>query len=352
MEAVQEKHEASFYSTVRQDVVQCFLCPRNCTIKPGKRGNCHARSNHAGKLISDVYGRIAAINLDPIEKKPLYHFYPGTKILSVGTAGCNFHCVFCQNYSLSQCKHPEERGSHHFSPEELVNLAMNTNGNVGIAFTYNEPSINYEFMLDTSIMCRRVGLATIMVSNGYINEEPLKHLLKHMDAFNIDLKAFNPAFYRKYCKGRLAPVLDSLLQIADSGNHLEVTNLVIPGLNDDPLEFESMCHWIADKLGKSTVLHLSRYFPGYKLKLIPTPSDTMFKLWDIAKNHLGHVYLGNMSAGDHGDTFCPHCGQKLIARNAYSIRKKGIDETGRCVQCKTHVIKEMNHESFHSKSHI
>lgn len=352
MKTTTDSHEASYYSNIRQDIVQCFLCPRNCKIKPGKSGSCHVRRNHFGKLVSEVYGKLAAINLDPIEKKPLYHFYPGEKILSMGTAGCNFHCTFCQNYNLSQCIFPIERGTHHFTPGELVNLALNTTHNIGVAFTYNEPSVNYEFMLESSSLAKRVGLSTVMVSNGYINSGPLSHLLKNMDAFNIDLKAFNPRFYRKYCKGRLAPVLDSLMQIADSGRHLEITNLVIPEVNDDPQEFERMCSWIACKLSKSVVLHISRYFPVYKLKLVPTPSETMLKFYDIAKNHLDHVYLGNMTAGDHSDTFCPHCGHKLISRNAYSVQKTGIDGTGRCEQCKTLVIQKMSHEPIHSKSHI
>ena len=344
--------EALYYTELKKDKVQCLLCPRNCRIKEGSSGNCGTRVNLEGKLNSSVYGKIAAINLDPVEKKPLYHFYPGEKILSVGTAGCNLHCLFCQNHRLSQCEIPEDELTNCFSPKELVDMALKTKHNIGIAFTYNEPTVNYEFMLDAAVLSKQEGLATAMVSNGYINPDPMARLLKHMDAFNIDLKAFNKKFYRKFCKARMEPVLETIKGIAASGKLLELTNLVIPGLNDRVKEFEAMCRWIAGETGKTTVLHLSRYFPGHQLRLSPTPSETMFRLYDIAKDYLNHVYLGNMPAGDHQDTFCPHCGQTLIVRNAYQVKRTDIDHEGKCLKCKTSVIRHLIHPLIHLRSNI
>lgn len=341
-------HEALFYSKWNQKEVICQLCPTNCHIKPGDLGDCKVRINRDGVLVSEVYGKLEAMNLDPVEKKPLYHFYPGTKILSVGTAGCNLHCSFCQNHPLSQCGVSEDKALHFFAPEDLVELAEQTDHNIGIAFTYNEPSINYEFMLSAAVNARAVGLHTAMISNGYINPEPLSSLLGPVEAFNIDLKAFSNKFYQTYCKGKLYPVLKTIKQIASSGCHLELTTLVIPGLNDDLSEFEQLCHWIADETGSSTVLHLSRYFPGYQLKLDPTPAETLYQMYDLAKNFLHHVYLGNLFAGDHGDTFCPHCNTKLIERDRYRILQLGLDAQGACKHCKTNVIKHCLHEYDHS----
>lgn len=339
-------HEALFYTAVKNEMVQCYLCPQNCRIKPGDLGDCRVRMNRSGMLSSEVYGKVEALNLDPVEKKPLYHFFPGTRILSVGTAGCNLHCQFCQNHELSQCGITGRSTLHEFTPDELVGLAKETPDNIGLAFTYNEPVVNYEFMLNTAVKAKAVGLQTAMISNGYIHTNPLQNLLEAIDAFNIDLKAFNRKFYQKYCKGRLAPVLDAIKQIAKTGKHLELTTLVIPGLNDDFNDFEMLCRWIADETGNSTVLHLSRYFPGYRLRLAPTPAKTLFQLYDLAKDYLHHVYLGNLYAGDHADTFCPHCHAKLIERNAFRIRLRGIDARGNCQTCQTNVIKYHLYESI------
>lgn len=341
-------HEALFYRKLKDKDVNCQLCPSNCRIKSGEFGDCKVRINHNGVLASEVYGKLEAMNLDPVEKKPLYHFYPGTKILSIGTAGCNLHCLFCQNHNLSQCGVSDGKALHTFAPEDLVGLAKQTAHNIGVAFTYNEPTVNYEFMLSTAHNARAAGLHTAMISNGYINPEPLSGLLGPVEAFNIDLKAFNAKFYQSYCKGRLDPVLKAIKQIAASACHLELTTLVIPELNDDLDEFEQLCKWVANETGSSTVLHLSRYFPGYRLKYNPTPAKTLFRMYDLAKNFLHHVYLGNLFAGDHGDTFCPHCNKKLIERDRYRIRSVGIDEEGACENCKTIVIKHYLHEYDHS----
>lgn len=341
-------HEALFYSKLKDQEVNCQLCPNDCQIEPNSLGDCKARINRNGVLVSEVYGRLEAMNLDPVEKKALFHFYPGTKILSVGTAGCNLHCSFCQNHPLSQCGVSDSKAHHFFAPEDLVDLAKQTAHNIGLAFTYNEPTVNYEFMLSAAINARAAGLHTAMISNGYINPEPLNSLLGPIEAFNIDLKAFSPKFYQSYCKGKLDPVLKAIKQIAGSTCHLELTTLVIPSLNDDLDEFEQLCKWIANETGSSTVLHLSRYFPGYQLKLNPTPAETLFRMYDLAKNFLHHVYLGNLFAGDHGDTFCPHCNTKLIERDRYRILPVGLDEQGACEHCKTEVIKHYLYEYDHS----
>nr|MBD3623228.1 AmmeMemoRadiSam system radical SAM enzyme [Sunxiuqinia sp.] len=341
-------HEALFYIELKNKEVSCHLCPHNCLIEPDHAGDCKVRINRNGVLVSDVYGRLEAMNLDPIEKKALFHFYPGTKILSVGTAGCNLHCSFCQNHPLSQCGVSDSKAQHFFAPEDLVDLAKQTAHNIGVAFTYNEPTVNYEFMLSAAVNARAVGLHTVMVSNGYINPEPLSSLLGPIEAFNIDLKAFSTKFYRSYCKGKLNPVLKAIKQIAGSACHLELTTLVIPGLNDDLVEFEHLCKWIANETGSSTVLHLSRYFPAYQLKLNPTPAETLFLMYDLAKNFLHHVYLGNLFAGEYGDTFCPHCNTKLIERDRYRILPVGMDKHGACEHCKTNIIKHYLNEYDHS----
>lgn len=331
-------HEASFYTKIEKRKVQCNLCPRQCIIEDGKFGNCHARRNRNGTLSSEVYARISAFNFDPVEKKPLYHFFPGKEILSVGTTGCNMHCVFCQNHTLSQCSNRRPVLIKSLSPEELRDAVVNTKNNIGLAFTYNEPTINYEFMMDAARLVKMENLYTVMVSNGYINRDPLEMLLQYIDAFNIDLKGFTESFYTKYSKATLKPVLKTIKKIAKHGKHLELTNLVIPTINDDEDDFEAMCKWIAAELGPDTVLHLSRYFPRYELNQYPTPPEVLFNLYDLAKSHLKHVYIGNLATELHSNTFCPNCGKTLIERTYFHINCVGIDNLGNCTSCGTKVL--------------
>lgn len=331
-------HEAMFYIRLDHNQVQCRLCPHYCSIDEGRFGNCHARRNRNGTLSSEVYGRIAAFSLDPVEKKPLYHFFPGREILSIGTTGCNLHCVFCQNHTLSQCDNRKPVLIKNQVPDELLKTVLRTKRNLGIAFTYNEPSVNYEYMLEMAQKVKPNGLKTIMVSNGYINPDPLEMLLEYIDAFNIDLKGFNEKFYKKYSKASLGPVLDTLKRVRKSGKHLEVTKLVIPTINDDEDEFESMCQWMVNELGADTVLHLSRYFPRYELNQYPTPPEILFKLYDIAKGYLHHVYLGNIATEIHSNTYCPNCESLLIERTYYHIVPKEITQDGKCKKCNTLVI--------------
>ncbi|HKM92512.1 MAG TPA: AmmeMemoRadiSam system radical SAM enzyme [Prolixibacteraceae bacterium] len=329
----QTMHEASFYIKLDDKKVQCILCPRNCVIDEGKFGNCNARRNRNGVLSSEVYSRIASINVDSIEKKPLYHFYPGSEILSVGTTGCNMHCVFCQNHTLSQSNNRNPVLIKNITPEELLQIASDSPKNLGIAFTYNEPTINFEYMIEAARLFKMNGLKTVMVSNGYINRDPLEMLIQYTDAFNIDLKGFSETFYKKYTKSTLKPVLDTIIQIAKHDKHIELTNLVIPTLNDDEDEFEALCKWIVKYLGKDTVLHLSRFFPRYELDQYPTPPEMLFNLYDLAKVYLNYVYIGNMATEIHSNTYCPSCGKLLIERTYAYNKRKGIDDLGICIKC-------------------
>jgi pyruvate formate lyase activating enzyme len=285
--------EAGYWQTIEGKGIQCQLCPHNCVIAPGMGGICKMRVNEAGRLISLNYGRIVSSAFDPIEKKPLYHFHPGSKIFSIGSLGCNLRCFFCQNHTISQanrqlCEHVPRQ-----SAEQLVRIAKSRPDNIGMAFTYNEPTVWFEFMLETAKLVKAEGMKTAMITNGFINPEPLAELLPVMDAFNVDLKGFTDSFYQKL-GGRLAPVQHSLKQIRAAGRHLEITTLVVPTLNDDPATFTQMVDWIADELGTETILHLSRYFPRYKSPIPITSAASLYRLHDIAARRLQHVHLGNL----------------------------------------------------------
>jgi len=281
--------EALYYEKMDGKRVQCHLCPYNCVIPPEARGACGIRINKEGTLYSEVYGKTTSIALDPIEKKPLYHYHSGEYILSVGTKGCNFHCSFCQNWHISQ---DLDVATHDTTSEEIIKKAKEV-GSFGIAYTYNEPFIWYEFVLDTARLAKKNGLENVLVTNGYVNMEPLQGILPYIDAMNIDLKSFDDDFYIKICRGRLMPVLD-VIKASAKICHIELTNLIIPTLNDSKKTIEAMVDWIYDNLGPEVPLHLSRYFPCYKMSLPPTPVDTMEMAERIAKEKLRHVYLGNI----------------------------------------------------------
>lgn len=326
-------HEALFYSKLENQVVRCELCPWNCILNLGQTGNCNVRENIDGRLISHVYNKVAALAVDPVEKKPLYHFHPGKNILSVGNVGCNLHCNFCQNHHISQCKAEDFANFRNTTPEELVEKALKAPDNIGLAYTYNEPSTFYEFMFDTAKQTHENGLKNAVISNGYINHEPLVKLLPFIDAFNIDLKAFSEDFYREQTKGKLEPVLKTLKIIAMSKAHLEITNLVIPGLNDNETVFEEMVKWIASELGDKIPLHLSRYFPNYKLNLPPTSHVKLETFYDLAKRHLQYVYLGNVTDEKRSSTYCFHCNKILVSRNQYAVSIQNLDKYGSCRNC-------------------
>jgi pyruvate formate lyase activating enzyme len=325
--------EARYYTKAPENKTLCSLCPHHCLIPENEAGKCRVRINRNGVLYSGVYGQIAAIQTDPVEKKPLYHFYPGSTMLSIGTAGCNLHCDFCQNYGLAQLEPYHSSRNKHLTPGQLVNLALGNGENTGIAYTYNEPVVFFEMMMDTAKIARAAGLKNAVISNGFIQPDPLSELLKTTDAFNIDLKAFNDIFYKKVTGGRLKPVLNTLKMIHESGRHLEITLLVIPGLNDSPDEFNRMLDWIAGQLSPEIPLHLSRYFPSWKMNLPPTPLDVLQKLAQLARWKLQFVYTGNVPGNNHASTFCPQCHNLLIERHGYSSSMKGLTSDKKCSGC-------------------
>ena len=328
------KKEAKFWVSTEKQEVQCLLCPHTCKIKKDQRGICGVRKNEDGKLYTLIYGSYSSVAIDPIEKKPLYHFHPGSNILSFGTVGCTFQCSHCQNYTISTA-HPEDIYLQELSPEEAVKMAKKYDCQ-GIAWTYNEPTIWYEYSLDTAKQAKKNNLYTVYVTNGYINQEPLKELSKYLDAMNIDVKAFNDDFYKKICKARLQPVLQTCETAKNLGIHLEITYLVIPGYNDSMEEIKEFCRWVAEKLGSDTPLHFSRFHPDYKMTNIPmTPIKTLLKIYETAKNiGIQYPYLGNVPHGDYENTICPKCGNICIERYGYTTRLIGL-KNGRCTKCDT-----------------
>jgi pyruvate formate lyase activating enzyme len=328
--------EASFYKKLNGKV-NCNLCPHNCVIKDGNTGTCNVRRNTGGQLISENFGVLSAINYDPVEKKPLYHFYPGSVILSIGSYGCNMKCKCCQNWQISQAGTENLYLRESYSAEDVLALARSRSKNIGVAYTYNEPTVWFEFMVETAVLVQGAGLKNVIVSNGFINKEPLLELLKFIDAFNIDLKAFNESFYREVSSARLEPVKDTLKTIAGHKKHLEITNLVVPTLNDSDDEFKKMVDWIAEELGPDTVLHLSRYHPMYRMDIEATGSDTLERLYNIAAGTLNYVFVGNISIKDCQDTRCSKCKKTVIRRTGYYIDRSGIDKDGKCVFCGNHI---------------
>lgn len=281
--------EAQFYKTLDSTTLQCFLCPHLCRIKEGLCGFCGVRTNKGGKLYTVNYGRVSSIALDPIEKKPLYHYHPRELILSAGTVGCNLACLFCQNWNISkQVEAPTEA----FTSQELINKAKEL-GSFGIAYTYNEPFIWYEFVYETAELAKREGLENVLVTNGYVLPSPLKELLPFIDAMNIDLKSIRDEFYKKVCSGTVAPVLETIKASVKSC-HVELTNLIIPTLNDSEKDLIDLVDWVYENVGDSVPLHFSRYFPCYKMTLPPTPIETLKKAEEIAKKKLKYVHLGNV----------------------------------------------------------
>ena len=330
--------EALYYTKSENKNVQCNLCPHNCKIKEQQRGICGVRKNIDGTLYSENYGVITGLGIDPIEKKPLYHYHPGRNILSVGSIGCNLKCFFCQNWEISQATTDDNLPTHTYDVDDIVNLATKRKDNLGIAYTYNEPVIYYEFMLDVAKKIKEKGLKNVVVTNGFINPEPMQELMNYIDAFSIDLKGFTNEFYRKYTSSSFDPIKETLKQIRKNDKFLEVINLVIPTLNDDAGEFEEMMKWMRDNLGENTVLHISRYFPSYKSTIEATPSSKLKEFYNLASRYLNYVYVGNIMLDEGSDTYCHLCGALLVERKGYSTRTPGLDEEGKCVHCGNHVF--------------
>lgn len=331
-EAITSLHEALYWKAYDDKHIQCQLCPRRCILANNQKGFCSARKNIQGKLYSLTYGQPVALHVDPIEKKPLFHVYPGTKSFSLATAGCNLRCKFCQNWEISQLD-AEKVSTTNISAQELIRQAK-ASGSKTIAFTYTEPTIFYEYMLDIAKLAKQEGIACVMHSSGFVNEEPLRELAKYLTAANIDLKGFNQKFYAEYCEGNLETVLTSLKTLKQEGVWVEITNLLIPGANDKPEDIEKLCDWVIENLGKDTPVHFSRFFPMYKLtNLSPTPVSSLERAEKIAKKKgLYFVYLGNLPISLGENTYCPFCAKPLVKRIGYTVLENKI-QAGKCPHC-------------------
>jgi pyruvate formate lyase activating enzyme len=317
--------EAAYYEKRGNKKVHCHLCPQECRINEGSKGFCRARANYDGTLYSDVYEHILAANLDPIEKKPLYHFHPGKLIFSIGTRGCNQRCEFCQNWEMIETESP----GTYMTSDEVAAMA-DRGGSIGVAYTYNEPMVWFEFVLECARKVRDRGQKNVLVTNGSVNPEPLAELLPYVDAMNIDLKSMDPDFYKKICKSKLEPVLETI-QKARSCCHVEITNLVIPTLNDSDELIGTLVDFVAG-LGVETPLHFSAYYPCYRMTIEPTPVSTLQRAHEIAREKLQYVYIGNVKTEDAGNSCCPSCGHAVVERDGYITRARGLDGD-RCSNC-------------------
>ena len=305
--------------------VVCDLCPHHCLIKNGGYGLCRIRINNDATLYANGYGNIVSYAIDPIEKKPLYHFYPGKNILSVGANGCNLTCKFCQNWQISQL----DQATQYVDPDELIRMAIQYRS-FAIAFTYTEPLIWYEYLIDCSERARQEGLKIVLVTNGYICNDAAQQLLPHIDALNIDLKSINPNFYKNTCGGTLEPVLE-FIKLAHKQCHIELTNLIIPTLNDSLDDIESLAKFTAS-LNRCIPVHFSAYYPQYKMDIAPTPPDTLEKVYRTARKYLDYVYLGNTTLSIGNNTYCPKCDNLLIERTGYHTVIIGLKKSI-CSQC-------------------
>ncbi len=313
--------------------IECDVCPNHCRLKPGQRGACFVRRNEGGRMVLTTYGRSSGFCIDPIEKKPLNHFLPGTPVLSFGTAGCNLACAFCQNWEISRSREMD-RLMERAEPSEIVAAARRT-GCRSVAFTYNDPVVFLEYAVDTARACREAGVHPVAVTAGYIEEEARRELFGEMDAANVDLKGFTEGFYREVCGGALKPVLETLRHIRhETRCWLEITTLLIPGRNDGDAEVRAMSHWILEELGAEVPLHFTAFHPDYRMLDTPgTPSATLHRARGIAlETGLLHVYTGNILDEKGGTTLCPGCGEALIVRRGYEIRRWEL-ENGVCAKC-------------------
>ncbi len=325
--------EAMLYDKLDNNRVQCNVCSHRCIIKSGKKGFCRVRENRDGTLYTLIYGIVSSEAVDPIEKKPLFNFYPGSLSYSLGTVGCNFRCRHCQNWTISQVGHDQ---AHYIEimPDEAVSHALKS-GSKSISWTYNEPTIWYEYIYDCAKLAKENGLATVYVTNGYITPEALHKIAPYIDAFRVDIKAFTEEFYRNVCSAKLAPVLESVILAKELGMHVEVINLVIPTLNDSADEIRQLCKWICDNPGADTPIHFTRFHPYYKMRdFSSTPVKTLEMAHDIAKEEgLRYVYIGNVFGHEYENTFCHGCGNLLIRRELFNVREYNITPEGTCPDC-------------------
>ncbi len=321
-----------YYTPLGSEEIQCELCPKRCRVALGKRGLCRVRENREGEYYSLVYGNPCTIHLDPIERNPFFHVLPGTRSLSVATAGCNFRCSFCQTWEISQAS-PEDVFSYEISPEMVVKRAEQMKAH-SVAYTFVEPVIFYEYMLEIGDCAQQTGLLSVIHSNGFINPNPLRNLCQVLDAANIDLKAFTDEFYHELCGGELAPVLETLKTLKQENIHLEITNLIVPTKNDEMSTIREMCLWVKRELGADTPIHFSRFYPLYKLKnLPPTPALTLEAARAVALScGLNYVYIGNVPGHEGENTFCSRCKKMIIRRTGFMIGKVNLKD-GKCRYC-------------------
>jgi pyruvate formate lyase activating enzyme len=321
-------HQAEYWEPAEEGFVLCRLCPHGCRIAPSSFGRCGARQNLGGVLIAATYGVLSASHVDPIEKKPLWHYYPGREILSVGSWGCNLACRYCQNYHLSR----ETGDGPIVTPEVLAEQASRVPGNLGVAFTYNEPLIGFEYVRDCARQLRMRGLKSVLVTNGFLNREPLVGLVPLIDAANVDLKSRDDSFYRDLCSGRLAPVL-AALRLFHRHTHLEVTKLLVTGHGDPVDDAERVAETIASELSPDVPLHLSRYFPRHEWTAPETSEHMLAGALERASRHLRYAYAGNTMRREGSETRCPDCDRTLIRREGYRTRVVGLAPGGSCAGC-------------------
>jgi pyruvate formate lyase activating enzyme len=319
--------EAMFWEPVGEGRVWCHLCPHGCRIAEDHTGLCRVRKNVGHVLRSLNYDRISAAHLDPIEKKPLFHFHPGAWILSLGTVGCNLACTFCQNWQISQAIAPTRA----MLPEQAAVMAKGEPSNIGIAYTYNEPFIWYEFVLETAELAKAAGLVNVLVTNGFVEEAPLRRLLPFVDAMNVDIKSMRDDFYRELCRARAAPPRRTVEIAKAEGCHIEVTNLVIPNWNDSDEEIRELIAWVAS-VDPDLALHFSRYHPDYKMTEPPTPETTLLRARELAQEKLRYVYIGNVRLRGTEDTVCPNCKRTVIERRGFEVTRNDVRE-GKCAHC-------------------
>ncbi|MCK4252313.1 AmmeMemoRadiSam system radical SAM enzyme [candidate division WOR-3 bacterium] len=328
--------KALYYEKLQKKKIKCLLCPRKCIITKGNRGFCRVRENRDGEYYTLVHSNPCAVHIDPIEKKPLFHFFPGTTALSLATAGCNFTCKNCQNWDISQAN-PDQTINFEISPERMVNLALEYNAPT-IAYTYTEPTVFFEYMLETAKAAKEKNILNMYHSNGFINQKPLLELIPYLDGADIDLKGYSNKFYQDITGGTLYPVLETLKTLKKQGVWLEITNLLIPTKNDSIGMIKDLCQWIKDELGNDTPIHFSRFYPQYKLQnLPPTPIETLKKASEIAHNvGLHYVYIGNVPGIPEENTYCPNCGKIIVGRKGYNITVINLKKN-RCKFCKTEI---------------
>ncbi len=330
------RERSPWFRSLERNEIECTLCPKACRIRPGRRGACRVRENRNGSGYTLVYGNPALVQLDPVERKPFFHVLPGTRALSVSTAGCPLECAFCEVWDMALVS-PEDLHAYDLPPEDVIEHARGMDAR-SISYAFGEPVAFYEYMHDTAALARREGLLNLVHTSGYINFEPLAELADKLDAVNIDLKSFEPEFYREFCGGELEPVLDCLRHFKTKGVHIEITNLVIPTLNDDMSAIRELAQWIHDELGPDVPLHFGRFYPLYKLaNLPPTPVSTLDQARATAHEvGLNHVYVARVTGHDGENTYCPACGEVVIRRLGFVVEETRL-EGGSCAACGAHI---------------